>query len=56
MSRIKDHYFDLYEDQSYDQDGVCMEELAELESAQSGYRAFASMVEHLTQTPELAFD
>ena len=56
MSRTKDFYFTLFEDQSYDEDGVCAEQLVELQPVDPGQRAFASMIEHLTQTPELAID
>jgi len=56
MSRTKDFYFTLFEDQSYDEDGVCAEQLAELQPVDPGQRAFVSMIEHLAQTPELAID
>jgi len=59
MSRTKDFYFTLFEDQSYDEDGVCAEQLDQLHMLQPvdpGQRAFASMIEHLTQTSELTLD
>lgn len=56
MSRTKD-YFTMYEDPTYDDDGTCeVDEPQAPADMDTGSVAFAQMIAHLTQKPELEFD
>jgi hypothetical protein len=56
MSRTKD-YFATYEDPTYDRDGLCESDvLTGVPNTNTGSMAFAQMIDHLTQKPELEFD